>query len=285
MAMRDFINKHKDKINKVKDMTNKVLTNPEIMDNSRKILKGTSLESLQRAIESITTGTFVVTEVFVNEIIRGYTPDLSIKFNDGHFVLNTPYPVKPELAYDSCNFTENTRSVSIKMLNLSFIPGFVLNQVLKRFLEFPFLEIGKAEGKAKLFTCHLNKIPKLENNKILNSPYLQYVTIDYLNCEEGKATIKLKVKSEPLWGALLSKLPIKRKFIIGIFIVIISCAAFVLLKNYTEKAAYGYNTDMRNVRWVGFLVRGDVFPDKGIVTERNIEIGLRDDGVVVWRRR
>lgn len=83
------------------------------------------------------------------------------------------------------------------------------------------------------------------------------------------------------------------KFIIGIFIVIISCSTFVLLKNlvldydrgYTEKAAYGYNTDMRNVRWIGLLVRGDVFPDKGIVTERNIEIGLRDDGVVVWRRR
>lgn len=210
MAITDFINEHKDKINKVKGIANKVLTNPEIMDNYKELLKGTSLESLQKAIEGITTGTFVVTEVFVNEIIKNYVPDLSVTFSNGHFVLNTPYPVKPELAYDSCNFTENTRSISIEMLNLSFIPGFFLNQVLKRFLDFPFLEIGKAEGRAKLFTCHLNKIPKLENNKILNSPYLQYVTIDYLKCEEGKATVKLKVKSEPLWSVLLSKLPIKR---------------------------------------------------------------------------
>lgn len=210
MAITDFLNEHKDKINKVKGMANKVLTNPEIINKHKELLKGTSLESLKRAIEGITTGTFAVTEVFVNEIIRNYAPDFSIKFNDGHFVLNTPYPVKPEIAYDSCNFTENTRSISIKMLNLSFIPGFVLNQVLKRFLDFPFLEIGKAEGKAKLFTCHLNKIPKLKNNKILNSHYLQYVTIDYLKCDEGKATVKLKVKSEPLWDALLSKLPIKR---------------------------------------------------------------------------
>lgn len=68
------------------------------------------------------------------------------------------------------------------------------------------------------------------------------------------------------------------KFIIGIFIVIISCSTFVLLKNlvpdydrgYTEKAAYGYNTDMRNVRWMGSLVRGDVFPDKGIIAKNTI---------------
>ena len=210
MAIRDFINGHMDKIDKVKDMANTVLANPEIMENYKELLKDTSLESLQKAIEGITTGTFVVTEVFVNEIIKNYAPDLSVTFNNGHFVLNTPYPVKPELAYDSCNFTGNTRSVSIKMLNLSYIPGFLLNHVLKRFLDFPFLEIGKTEDKSKLFTCHLNKIPKLENNKILNSPYLQHVTIDYLKCEEDKATVKLKVKSKPFWDALLSKLPIKR---------------------------------------------------------------------------
>lgn len=208
--MRGFIDKHKDKIAKAKDMASDALTNPEIMKKYKKLLEGTSLESLKKAIEDITTGTFVVTEVFVNEIIKNYAPDLSVTFNDGHFVLNTPYPVKPELAYDSCDFTGNTRSVSIKMLNLSFIPGFLLNQVLKRFLDFPFMEIGKAEDKAKLFTCHLNKIPKLENNKILNSPYLQHVTIDYLKCEKGKATVKLKLKSEPFWEALLSNLPIKR---------------------------------------------------------------------------
>ncbi|GJQ50900.1 MAG: hypothetical protein HKUEN01_32860 [Candidatus Kuenenia stuttgartiensis] len=204
--MRGFIDKHKDKIDKYKDMAGNVLANPEIMENYKELLVGTSLESLKKAIEDITTGTFVVTEVFVNEIIKNYAPDLSVTFNDGHFVLNTPYPVKPELAYDSCDFTGNTRSVSIKMLNLSFIPGFLL----KSFLKFPFLEIGKAEDKAKLFTCHLNKIPKLENNKILNRPYLQHVTIDYLKCEEGKATVKLKLKSEPFWEALLSNLPIKR---------------------------------------------------------------------------
>ncbi|MBE7549225.1 MAG: hypothetical protein HS127_19530 [Planctomycetia bacterium] len=207
--MHGFIDKHKDKVDRVKDITNTVLANPEIMEKYRELLKGTSLESLKKAIEDITTGTFEVTEVFVNEIIKNYAPNLSVTFNDGHFVLNKlnkSYPVKPELAYDSCDFTGDTRSVSIKMLNLSYIPGFVL----KSFLNFPFLEIGKAEDKAKLFTCHLNKIPKLENNKILNSPYLQHVTIDYLKCEEGKATVKLKVKSKPFWDALLSNLPIKR---------------------------------------------------------------------------
>ncbi|MCL4728543.1 MAG: hypothetical protein KJZ66_14690, partial [Candidatus Kuenenia stuttgartiensis] len=126
-SMHGFIDKHKGKIDKVKDMASDALTNPEIMEKYKELLKGTSLESLKKAIEDITTGTFVVTEVFVNEIIKNYAPDLSVTFNDGHFVLNTPYPVKPELAYDSCDFTGNTRSVSIKMLNLSFIPGFLLN--------------------------------------------------------------------------------------------------------------------------------------------------------------
>ena len=122
MAIRDFINGNMDKIDKVKDMANNVLANPEIMENYKELLKDTSLESLQKAIEDITTGTFVVTEVFVNEIIRNYAPDLSVTFNNGHFVLNTPYPVKPELAYDSCNFTGNTRSVSIKMLYIFRYP-------------------------------------------------------------------------------------------------------------------------------------------------------------------
>lgn len=75
------------------------------------------------------------------------------------------------------------------------------------------------------------------------------------------------------------------KIIVCVAMIFISYGIFVSLKGARENTLYGSNTDMRNVRWVGFLVRGDVFPDKGIITERNIEIGLRDDGVLVWRRR
>lgn len=215
MGLNDFINKHKDKIGTVKDVINKVQDMAEnaadrtatpdkemvLESYLSSIIKGTSIESLRSFIKSVTKGTFTVTEALVNEIIKNYTPDLSIKFGNGHFILNTPYFVKPMLAYDTCNFTEDTRAITIKLLNLTFIPNALLKTLTTK---FPFIELTKSPDNTKLITCHLNKIPKLENNKILNSPYLQFVTIDHILCEEGKATIKLKVKSEKLWTMLLN---------------------------------------------------------------------------------
>lgn len=215
MDLGDFINKHKDKVGKVKDIVNKVQDMAEnaadktatsgeeatLESYLSNIVKGTSVESLRTFIRSVTKGTFTVTEALVNEIIKNYAPNLSIKFGDGHFILHTPYFVKPMLAYDACNFTENTRSITIKLLNLTFIPNALLKTITTK---FPFIELSKSPDNTKLITCHLDKIPKLENNKILNSPYLQFVTIDYIACEEGKATIKLKIKSEGLWATLLN---------------------------------------------------------------------------------
>ncbi|GAB60960.1 MAG: hypothetical protein DWB56_12155 [Candidatus Jettenia sp.] len=215
MDLNGFINKHRDKIGTAKDTINKIQDMTEsvpcktatpgeeavLESYLSSIIKGTSIESLRSFIKSVTKGTFTVTETLVNEIIKNYTPDLSIKFGDGHFILNTPYFVKPMLAYDTCNFTEDTRAITIKLLNLTFIPNALLKTLTTK---FPFIELSKAADNTKLITCHLNKIPKLENNKILNSPYLQFITIDHITCEAGKATIKLKVKSEKLWAMLLN---------------------------------------------------------------------------------
>ncbi|MCF6157599.1 MAG: hypothetical protein E3K32_03285 [wastewater metagenome] len=211
MALIDFLSKHRDAIDKTRNIFDTIQTleenamnRPVTSDEKQYLLnmiKGTSIESPKNFIESVTKGTFTVTETLVNEIIKNTAPDFSVKFGDGHFILNTPYFVKPMLAYDSCNFTGTMRSVTIKLLNLTFIPGALFKTLAAK---FPFIELGQAVDKTKLITCHLNKIPKLEDNKILNSPYLQYVTIDHLTCEKGKATIKLKVKSEALWVTLLN---------------------------------------------------------------------------------
>lgn len=220
MGLNDFINKHKDKIGTAKDIINKIQDMTESVPGKTvtpgeeavlesylsSIIKGTSIESLRSFIRSVTKGAFTVTEALVNEIIKNYTPDLSIKFGDGHFILNTPYFVKPMLAYDTCNFTENTRSITIKLLNLTFIPNVLLKTLTTK---FPFVELTKSPDNTKLITCHLNKIPKLKSNKILNSPYLQFVTIDHITCEKGKAIIKFKVKSDSLWKMIMNDLLVK----------------------------------------------------------------------------
>ncbi|KHE93365.1 MAG: hypothetical protein K8F52_03115 [Candidatus Scalindua rubra] len=58
------------------------------------------------------------------------------------------------------------------------------------------MEYGKDAENTKLITCHLNKIPKLKDNKILNNSYLEHAAIGYIKCETGKATVKLKIKSK-----------------------------------------------------------------------------------------
>ena len=190
------LDKFKDALAKAKNKASEMLDNSGILDNHKEILKGTSLESLSKAIESITNTTFTVTEVFVNEIIRYYAPDISIQFNDGHFILNGPFFVKITLAYDGCNFTGDARSVTLKILDLSWHAKPFLGMAINK---FPFIEKSADADKTTLITCHLNKIPKLQDNKVVNSPYLEYVTIDAMTCEPGKLTVKFKVNKESLW--------------------------------------------------------------------------------------
>ena len=68
------------------------------------------------------------------------------------------------------------------------------------------MEYGNDAENTKLITCHLNKIPKLKDNNILNNSYIEHATIDYIKCETGKATVKLKLKSKlgEIFGNLAS---------------------------------------------------------------------------------
>lgn len=172
-----------------KDIATEVLNNPAILDEYRDMLKGTSMESLDKAVISLITTSFTVNEAIVNEIIGRKVPDISIQFNDGHFILNAPYFTKITLTYDSCNFTDDERSVTLKMLGISLHARPFLGTVLEK---FPFIEKSKDDDKTTLITCHLNKIPKLQDNKVINSPYLKYVVIDSMTCKPGKIFIKFK---------------------------------------------------------------------------------------------
>ena len=109
------------------------------------------------------------------------------------------------LDYDSCRFEDSVRSVTFKVLDLKpFHYKMFLRWINKK---LPFMEYGKDAENTKLITCHLDKIPKLKDNKILNNSYLEHVTIDYIKCETGKATVKLKLKLKlgKLFGRLSKK--------------------------------------------------------------------------------
>ncbi|TLD41909.1 MAG: hypothetical protein JETT_1850 [Candidatus Jettenia ecosi] len=65
-------------------------------------------------------------------------------------------------------------------------------------MKFPFLKFDKDAEKTRLLTCHLNKIPALKDNKIVNSRYLSYLTVKYIKCTEGKVVVKLKIPLKAL---------------------------------------------------------------------------------------
>lgn len=194
MTISAFIKKHKDTIKKGKEAAAAILKS-----NSN----NTSLESFQVLIDSIKTRTFTVTEVFVNEIVKQYSPDITLKFYDGHCRLIAPN-IEAKIAYHSCNFTGETRSITLKVLELKpFYYDWFLSFINKK---FPFLACSKTDEKERLITCHLNEIPALASNKIITSLYLQYVTIDHLIFEECKAALKLKLKKEHLVSAVKERL-------------------------------------------------------------------------------
>ena len=165
-------------------------------DSMKDILKG--------KLQDITKGEFDFTENRLNDYISMCEQDYSVKLHDGYFTLSTP-KIVATLDYDSCRFEDGERSVTFKVLDLKpFRTKMFLSLISIR---YPFMEYGKDAENTKLITCHLNKIPKLKDNKILNNSNLEHVTIDYIKCETGKATVKLKLKSKlgEIFGILSKK--------------------------------------------------------------------------------
>ena len=77
--------------------------------------------------------------------------------------------------------------------------------------KFPFLQHRKDEEKTRLITCHLNQIPSLKDNKILNNDYLRHLTIDRIDFYEGKVDIKLKIKLLDTFKDITSKFRNRKK--------------------------------------------------------------------------
>ena len=146
--------------------------------------------SLDDSIKNLIQGEFSLGESFLNECIKKFTKDHSIKLLDGYFVLKVSN-IEAKLDYNSCEFNEDTRSVTFKLLDLKPFYFKPFLNILR--LKFPFLKFIKNTEKTGLLTCHLNRIPALKDNKIVNSRYLQYLTIKYIKCTEGKVAVKLKV--------------------------------------------------------------------------------------------
>ncbi|NUO08721.1 MAG: hypothetical protein HUU08_08605 [Candidatus Brocadia sp.] len=94
-------------------------------------------------------------------------------------------------AYDSCDLHNDTKAIIIKLFDLK--PFYLKPALLAVPIKYPFIKISRDADDTRLVACHLNEIPSLRNNKILNSPFLKYLTIQYLKCEEGRVTVKLKL--------------------------------------------------------------------------------------------
>ncbi|MCF6157248.1 MAG: hypothetical protein E3K32_01455 [wastewater metagenome] len=156
-------------------------------------------------IKSLVKRELNLSEDRINECIKDFSQTLSIKLFDGYFVLKASN-IEATLHYESCEFSEDTRSVTFRILDLKpFYYKPFLNVI---HLKFPFLKLGKNAEKAKLLTCYLNKIPALKDNKVVNSRYLPYLTIKYIRCTPGKVAVKLKIVLR-IFRDLTSKLSYK----------------------------------------------------------------------------
>jgi hypothetical protein len=121
---------------------------------------------LKENLQDILKGKFDFTEDRLNDYISMCAQDYSVKLHDGYFTLSTP-DIVATLDYDSCRFEDGMRSVTFKVLDLKpFHYKMFLRWINKK---LPFMEYGKDAENTKLITCHLDKIPKLKDNKILNN--------------------------------------------------------------------------------------------------------------------
>lgn len=150
---------------------------------------------IRQEIKKLTEGEITLTEGFINDCISEFTQNHSVELHDGCLVYRgenlIPVAKKIEVtcAYDSCDFGNDTRAITIKLLDIK--PFYLKPALLALPIKFPFIKTSKNAKDTRLVTCHLNEIPSLKDNKILNSPFMKYLTIEYLKCEEGKVTIKL----------------------------------------------------------------------------------------------
>lgn len=174
----------------------KIITS--VMNSIPKRIKYAS-EWVKNEIDNLTKGEIVLTEYFINDCLNGFIQDHAIKLHDGcleYKAENIPVigKIEAKLAYDSCKFGREAKVITIKILDLK---PFYIKPFLKTLpLKFPFVALGKDAERTQLITCHLNKIPALNDNKILNSPWLQYLAIKDLKCEEGKVAVKLGLTVE-----------------------------------------------------------------------------------------
>jgi hypothetical protein len=132
-----------------------------------------------------------ISENLINECIKSFGQDCFVELHKRCCILHAEN-IKAWIDYNSCEFDKELRSITFKILDLKpFYYKPFLGMIHKK---FPFLQHRKDEEKTRLITCHLNQIPSVKNNKILNSDYMRYVTIDHLNFEEGAVEIKLKLR-------------------------------------------------------------------------------------------
>ncbi|NUO10014.1 MAG: hypothetical protein HUU08_15300 [Candidatus Brocadia sp.] len=152
---------------------------------------------IRQEIKKLTEGEITLTEGFINDCISEFTQNHAVELHDGRLVYKATdlvpiaNKIKITCTYDSCDFRNDTKAVIIKLIDLK--PFYLKPALLALPIKYPFIKISKDADDTRLVTCHLNEIPSLKNNKVLNSPFLKYLTIQYLKCEEGKVTVKLKL--------------------------------------------------------------------------------------------
>ena len=167
---------------------------------------GKAKDWIVQEVKKLTEGEITLTEGFINGCISEFTQNHSVELHDGRLVykaedlVSVAKKIEITCAYDSCDFRNDTKAIIIKLLDLK--PFYLKPVLLALPIKYPFIKISKDADDTRLGTCHLNEIPSLRNNKILNSPFLKYLTIQYLKCEEGKVTIKLKLAGT--WGDIIN---------------------------------------------------------------------------------
>jgi len=167
---------------------------------------GKAKDWIVQEVKKLTEGEITLTDGFINSCISEFTQNHSVELHDGRLVykavdlVSVANKIEIICAYDSCDFRNDTKAIIIKLLDLK--PFYLKPVLLALPIKYPFIKISKDADDTRLVTCHLNEIPSLRNNKILNSPFLKYLTIQYLKCEEGKVTIKLKLAGT--WGDIIN---------------------------------------------------------------------------------
>ena len=133
-----------------------------------------------------------LTELTINNLLKGNGINHRIAIYDGYFVLKTDNGIEVHLEYNTheIDLMDNNASLTLRVLRVK--PFYYMYSLPLIGKMFPYLQYRKDSDNLKLITCNLNLIPGMRDKLTLYKQYLHNIQVKGVACRDRKIIIELK---------------------------------------------------------------------------------------------